>query len=144
MKRWPRSQRSLTIAALGEARRPLSRLGRLGLGCDLLHIFPALTEVGGGHRLAGRPASLQRGSMAGIASPVNVSVRQRVVLERLLVRTRTLAQHLVERCRIVLGSADGRPNLHQAIDRAITAWQCRTQPPNDRTADCARARPRAA
>jgi hypothetical protein len=62
--------------------------------------------------------------MAGIASPVNVSVRQRVVLER-LVRTRTLAQHLAERCRIVLGSADGRPNLHQAIELGVDRQRVR-------------------
>jgi hypothetical protein len=62
--------------------------------------------------------------MAGIASPVNVSVRQRVVLER-LVRTRTLAQHLAERCRIVLASADGHPNLHQAIDLGVDRQRVR-------------------
>lgn len=67
--------------------------------------------------------------MAGRASRVGVSAMQRAVLEQ-LVRTRTLAQHLAERCRIVLGSADGRPNLDQAaalgVDRQrIRRWRLR-------------------
>ena len=67
--------------------------------------------------------------MAGRALRVGVSAMQRAVLEQ-LVRTRTLAQHLAERCRIVLGSADGRPNLDQAatlgVDRQrIRRWRVR-------------------
>lgn len=62
--------------------------------------------------------------MAGKAKPLSVTVRQRDVLER-LVRTRTLAQHLAERCRIVLGSADGRPNVHQALDLGVDRQRIR-------------------
>lgn len=67
--------------------------------------------------------------MAGRTTPVTVSMRQRTVLER-LVRTRTLAQHLAERCRIVLGCADGRMNVEQAkalgVDRQrVRRWRVR-------------------
>jgi putative transposase len=67
--------------------------------------------------------------MTGRASRVSVSVRQRAMLER-LVRTRTLAQHLAERCRIVLASAEGRANLAQAaalgVDRQrVRRWRVR-------------------
>jgi hypothetical protein len=67
--------------------------------------------------------------MAGNAKVVGLSTRQRAVLER-LVRTRTLAQHLAERCRIALGSADGETNLGQAdalgVDRQLVRrWRGR-------------------
>lgn len=67
--------------------------------------------------------------MAGSATVLMVSTRQRRVLER-LVRMRTLAHHLVERCRIVLGSADGETNLEQAaalgVDRQrVRRWRDR-------------------
>ena len=67
--------------------------------------------------------------MAGKTTLVTVSRRQRAVLER-LVRTRTLAQHLAERCRIVLGSAEGRMNIEQAdalgVDRQrVRRWRVR-------------------
>jgi putative transposase len=67
--------------------------------------------------------------MAGKALQMSVTKRQRAVLEQ-LVRTRTLAQHLAERCRIILGSADGRRNLEQAaslgVDRQrIRRWRGR-------------------
>ncbi|MCR4338851.1 MAG: helix-turn-helix domain-containing protein [Gemmatimonadaceae bacterium] len=60
---------------------------------------------------------------------VTVSAQQRSVLER-LVRARTVAQHVVERCRIVLGSADGLPNIEQAdelgVDRQrVRRWRVR-------------------
>ena len=67
--------------------------------------------------------------MAGRTTLVTVSGRQRTLLER-LVRTRTLAQHLAERCRIVLGSAEGRTNIAQAdalgVDRQrVRRWRVR-------------------
>ena len=67
--------------------------------------------------------------MAGKTTLVAVSGRQRTLLER-FVRTRTLAQHLAERCRIVLGSADGRRNIEQAealgVDRQrVRRWRVR-------------------
>ena len=67
--------------------------------------------------------------MAGKALQMSVTRRQRVVLDQ-LVRTRTLAQQLAERCRIILGSADGRRNLEQAaalgVDRQrIRRWRGR-------------------
>ena len=67
--------------------------------------------------------------MAGKAMVVTVSARQRTVLER-LVRTRTLAQQLAERCRIVLGCAAGQLNIEQAdelgVDRQrVRRWRVR-------------------
>ena len=67
--------------------------------------------------------------MPGKTTLVTLTARQRTLLER-LVRTRTLAQHLAERCRIVLGSADGRMNVAQAdalgVDRQrVRRWRCR-------------------
>jgi len=67
--------------------------------------------------------------MAGKAMIVRVSARQRGVLEQ-LVRTRTLEQHFAERCRIVLGSADGEINIEQAdklgVDRQrVRRWRVR-------------------
>jgi putative transposase len=67
--------------------------------------------------------------MAGQAKTVTVSARQRAVLEG-LVRTRKLAQQLWERCRIVLGSAEGETNLEQAkalgVDRQrVRRWRAR-------------------
>jgi putative transposase len=67
--------------------------------------------------------------MAGKAKVVTVSARQRAVLER-LVRTRTLEQQLAERCRIVLGSAEGEINIEQAdklgVDRQrVRRWRVR-------------------
>ena len=67
--------------------------------------------------------------MAGKALVVRVSARQRAVLER-IARARTVEQRLVERCRIVLGSAEGRTNLEQAaalgVDRQrVRRWRVR-------------------
>ena len=67
--------------------------------------------------------------MTDKATVVTVSERQRLVLER-LARTRTLAQRLAERCRIVLGSAEGQPNIEQAdvldVDRQrVRRWRGR-------------------
>lgn len=67
--------------------------------------------------------------MAGKTTLVTVSRRQRAVLER-RVRKRTLARHLGERCRIVLGSAEGRTNIEQAVllgvDRQLVRrWRVR-------------------
>jgi len=51
--------------------------------------------------------------MPGYAVEVEVTARQRTVLEA-LARAKRTSQQLAERCRIVLMSAEGRPNLHQA------------------------------
>lgn len=76
--------------------------------------------------------------MGGNAVPVTVSARQRLVIER-LVRSRKLALCLAERCRIVLGSADGRTNLEQAdrlgVDRQrVRRWRSRFASAHDRLA----------
>jgi homeodomain-containing protein len=60
---------------------------------------------------------------------VVVTARQRQVLEA-VAKTRLAAQRLVERCRIVLMSADGRANLRQAdelqVDRQrVRRWRHR-------------------
>lgn len=67
--------------------------------------------------------------MAGKSIHVGVSSRQRAVLKG-LVRTRKLAQHFAERCRIVLGSADGGTNVGLAdaldVDRQrVRRWRVR-------------------
>jgi len=67
--------------------------------------------------------------MPGYAVEVEVTNRQRTVLEA-LVRTKHTSQQLAERCRIVLMSAEGLPNLHQAevlgVDRQrIRRWRRR-------------------
>ncbi len=67
--------------------------------------------------------------MTNKAALVTVSAQQRSVLER-LVRARTVAQHVAERCRIVLGSADGLANIEQAdelcVDRQrVRRWRVR-------------------
>jgi putative transposase len=67
--------------------------------------------------------------MPGEAQTVDVTDRQRQILEG-LVRARSTPQDLAERCRIVLMSADGVRNQHQAdrlgVDRQrIRRWRCR-------------------
>ncbi len=67
--------------------------------------------------------------MPARAVEVEVTVRQRKILERLIVANRT-PQQLAERSRIVLQSADGIPNVHQAaassVDRqSIRRWRGR-------------------
>jgi hypothetical protein len=68
--------------------------------------------------------------MAGrTPNPASVTERQRGVLER-LIRTRTLAQHFAERCRIVLGAATGKTDFAQAaalgVDRQrVRRWRAR-------------------
>lgn len=51
--------------------------------------------------------------MPGPAAAVEVTARQRATLEA-LTRATSTPQQLAERCRIVLMSAEGRRNLHQA------------------------------
>ncbi len=67
--------------------------------------------------------------MAGRSVAIEVSIRQRMVLET-LVRAKLTPQQLAERCRIVLESAEGQPNLHQAkalgVDRQrVRRWRHR-------------------
>lgn len=67
--------------------------------------------------------------MPGHTIEVEVTARQRTVLEA-LVRAKRTPQQLAERCRIVLMSAEGRANLHQAkalgIDRQrVRRWRYR-------------------
>ena len=67
--------------------------------------------------------------MPGEAHTVHVTDRQRQVLEA-LVRAKSTPQELAERCRIVLMSADGMRNQHQAdrlgVDRQrIRRWRGR-------------------
>ena len=67
--------------------------------------------------------------MTSEATVVTVSAQQRSVLER-LVRSRTVAQHVGERCRIVLVSAAGATNIEQAeeigVDRQrVRRWRVR-------------------
>lgn len=67
--------------------------------------------------------------MPGYAVEVGVTARQRSVLEA-LVRAKRTSQQLAERCRIVLMSADGRRNRHQAeqlgVDRQrVRRWRGR-------------------
>ena len=67
--------------------------------------------------------------MPGEADAVTVTARQRHVLEA-LVRAKSTTQELAERCRIVLMSADGVANLHQAerlgVDRQrVRRWRRR-------------------
>ena len=60
--------------------------------------------------------------MAGKALQMSVTRRQRVVLEQL---ERRLAQQLAERCRIILGSADGRRDLEQAAALGVDRQRIR-------------------
>ena len=67
--------------------------------------------------------------MPGYAIEVEVTTRQCTVLEA-LVRAKHTPQQLAERCRIVLMSAEGLPNLHQAdalgVDRQrVRRWRGR-------------------
>jgi putative transposase len=67
--------------------------------------------------------------MAGRSIAVEVTPRQQTVLEA-LVRANLTPQQLAQRCRIVLASAQGRPNLHQAaalgVDRQrVRRWRYR-------------------
>ena len=67
--------------------------------------------------------------MPGHAVEIEVTARQRAALEALVRASRT-PQQLAERCRIVLMSAEGRTNLHQAatlqVDRQrVRRWRAR-------------------
>lgn len=67
--------------------------------------------------------------MPGYAVEVEVTTRQRTVLEA-IVRAKQTSQQLAERCRIVLLSAEGIPNQHQAqvlgVDRQrVRRWRSR-------------------
>lgn len=67
--------------------------------------------------------------MTGRAKPTLLTARQRSILEKLS-RTRTLAQHLAERCHIVLGAAAAKTDIEQAqalgIDRQrVRRWRWR-------------------
>jgi len=67
--------------------------------------------------------------MPGPAATVGLTPRQREVLET-LTATGATPQRVVERCRIVLMSAEGRPNIEQAaelnVDRQrVRRWRCR-------------------
>ncbi len=67
--------------------------------------------------------------MSAKAVEVEVTARQRKILEA-LTRAKRTSQQLAERCRIVLMSADGTPNLHQSealrVDRQrIRRWRGR-------------------
>jgi putative transposase len=67
--------------------------------------------------------------MTGQAMAVEVTARQRKILEA-LARAPSSSQQLAERCRIVLGSAQGQCNEHQAlglgVDRQrIRRWRTR-------------------
>lgn len=67
--------------------------------------------------------------MPGRAAAVEVTARQRAALEA-LTRATSTSQQLARRCRIVLMSAEGRPNLQQAatlgVDRQrVRRWRSR-------------------
>lgn len=67
--------------------------------------------------------------MAGRSIAIEITPRQKTVLEA-LVRAKLTAQQLAQRCRIVLYSAEGQPNLHQAealgVDRQrVRRWRYR-------------------
>lgn len=67
--------------------------------------------------------------MPGPATAVELTARQRTVLEA-LTRAASASQQLADRCRIVLMSVDGRPNLEQAaalgVDRQrVRRWRGR-------------------
>ena len=68
-------------------------------------------------------------NMPGPATTIEVTARQRMVLEA-LTRATSSPQQLADRCRIVLMSAEGRANLHQAaalqVDRQrVRRWRGR-------------------
>lgn len=76
--------------------------------------------------------------MPGPASAVHLTPRQREILEE-LVKTSSTSQRLADRCRIVLMSAHGRPNLEQAVvldvDRQrIRRWRDRWAAAEERLA----------
>jgi transposase len=68
--------------------------------------------------------SPQEDRMAGRSITIDLSPRQREVLEA-LVRARLTTQQLAERCRIVLASSQGVPNLHQAETLAVDRQRVR-------------------
>ena len=66
-------------------------------------------------------------NMAGPATTIEVTARERMVLEA-LTRATSTPQQLADRCRVVLMSAEGRANLHQAavleVDRQrVRRWR---------------------
>lgn len=62
--------------------------------------------------------------MPGPAAAVVVTARQRVILEA-FVRAMSTPQQLAERCRIVVMSAEGQRNLHQAADLRVDRQRVR-------------------